>query len=216
MNDGARIRLAARFIFNRLHNYLFTFNGLVLKLLKTLITTSHRPTRSTRRFVKMLSQIVPDSIRVTRGKYTVNALLLQAVDLDVKNIIIIRNRSGNPGYIDLYSIDDAALKLNKICTIKVCGYKIIENYERDLTYDEIIFIGGKLIEISIDEHFLACILRCFNINIVSSMSLCRSRSILEAHIKMLNNAYELSFSNCKGEPKGLVLKICPTKTITQK
>ncbi len=185
-------------------------------MLRTLITTSHRPTKATRRFVKTLSLVIPNSIRLSRGKYTMNALALQAVDLNVENVIIIRNRKGNPGYIDVYSIDVAGPSLTKVCSIRICGYKIVEKHRCKTAYDEIILLMSNLVKVNINEYTLTCILKCFNINIVSSKAVCRSKNVLEAYIRVFrdrDNVYELSFSNCKGELKGLVLKICPTKIV---
>lgn len=194
-------------------NYEF---GSVRELLKTIITTSRRPTRSSRRFVKILSLIIPDSMRVARGKYTINTLLLQALDLGVENIIVVRNRSGNPGYVDVYSVDSVTFRLNRVCSIRICGYKIIENYKRGVSYNKMVLLRDNLIKISLDEHTLACILKCFNISIVSSRSSCIGENTLEVRIKTLNKAYELSFNSCRGESRGLVLRICPIRTIMQK
>jgi len=189
-------------------------------LSKVIITTSRRPTQTSRKFVKILSMIIPNSLKITRGKYTINSLLLQALDLNAEKIIIIRNKKGNPGYIDVYSVDIANFILSKLCNIKICGYKLIEDYKHISTNNQIILLEDNLSRIDLDEYTLTCIFKCFNINIVSSKFLCKDRNILEAYIekvdKNINNIYELSFKDCKGNLKGMVLKICPTKTIKQR
>lgn len=180
---------------------------------RILITTSHRPTKTTRRFVKILSLIIPDSINITRGKYAMTALTLQAIDIGAENIVIVRNRKGGPGYIDVYSVNIASLIPSKVCSIRICGYKIIENSRYRFNYHGIFFLESNLIKTYIDERLLACIFKCFNINI-SSRNACMDERTLEAHIESLSKdtAYELSFRDCKGNLKGLVLKICPVRT----
>jgi U3 small nucleolar ribonucleoprotein protein IMP4 len=69
-----------------------------------LITTSRRPSRRTRSFLKEFSLILPGSYRVNRGKFSFRGLLAEALVHNCRGIIIINTYKGNPGSIDFYVI----------------------------------------------------------------------------------------------------------------
>ncbi|MCD6559328.1 MAG: ribosomal biogenesis protein [Palaeococcus sp.] len=61
-----------------------------------LITTSHRPTRRTRSFGHDLEKVFPNSRYLTRGKKTLNDLLMEAYDMGYERLAIINVWKGNP------------------------------------------------------------------------------------------------------------------------
>lgn len=61
-----------------------------------LITTSHRPTRRTRSFGHDLERVFPDSLYLTRGKKTLQDLLMEAYDRGYERLLIINVWKGNP------------------------------------------------------------------------------------------------------------------------
>ena len=69
---------------------------------KVIITSSRRPTPTVRRFIKSLLIVLPNSVKISRGKLSFNMLALQALDLGSDKLLVVRNKKGNPGYIDVY------------------------------------------------------------------------------------------------------------------
>ncbi len=61
-----------------------------------LITTSHRPTRRTRSFGHDLEKVFPNSLYLTRGKKTIQDLLMEAYDRGYERLLIINVWKGNP------------------------------------------------------------------------------------------------------------------------
>ncbi len=61
-----------------------------------LITTSHRPTRRTRSFGHDLEKVFPNALYLTRGKKTLQDLLMEAYDRSYKRLLIINVWKGNP------------------------------------------------------------------------------------------------------------------------
>jgi len=61
-----------------------------------LITTSHRPTRRTRSFGHDLEKVFPNSTYLTRGKKTIQDLLMEAYDRGYERLLIINVWKGNP------------------------------------------------------------------------------------------------------------------------
>ena len=74
----------------------------MVTVLKILLTTSLRPTRRVRTFVKDLHHIIPGTYLVTRGKSNFPELLTIAVSSDIKKILIVSTWKGNPGRMLLY------------------------------------------------------------------------------------------------------------------
>lgn len=195
---------------------------------KIFITTSRHPIRTTRRFVKYLVAVIPKAIRITRGKLTFALLTLQALDLNVDKVIIVRNRKGNPGYIDVYQVNYSDRSLTKICTMYLCGYSI-ERYQKipRNSVEQLIMYDGTLR--GLDEDFAECLLTAFNIKICSAKSLSHTsspNSLIIVNVTKLTDShraedgkakyiYEIRFTNAKGEVYGPVIKVCNTKIYTK-
>jgi rRNA maturation protein Rpf1 len=69
-----------------------------------LITTSHRPTQKVRTLIRDLSRVIPNSIRINRGKLSMNGLAEEATQLNADKVIIVERYQGNPGGILFYKV----------------------------------------------------------------------------------------------------------------
>ncbi|ADV65606.1 Brix domain-containing protein [Desulfurococcus mucosus] len=74
-----------------------------------LVTTSHRPSQRTRSFTKDLSSVFPNSVRVTRGKKTIDDLVTEAYRSRVSFILVVGEKRGNPSLLNIYRVDSAVL-----------------------------------------------------------------------------------------------------------
>jgi len=90
---------------------------------KILVTTSRRPNRRIRSFVKDLVSVIPGSIRITRGHLSMKDLALDAANLGASRVIIVADRRGNPGIIRSYSVvkEGEGFKLENIVSFIVKG-----------------------------------------------------------------------------------------------
>lgn len=69
-----------------------------------LLTTSRRPTSTMRALCKNLSHIMPNFIRVNRGKLSLEGMAEKALALDAENMAIIDRWKGEPGKIRFFKI----------------------------------------------------------------------------------------------------------------
>ena len=69
-----------------------------------LLTTSRKPSPRTRSFVKELSMTLPCVHRVNRGKKTLLELGLEALRKNIRYIIVVGERKGNPSLLRIYSV----------------------------------------------------------------------------------------------------------------
>ncbi|WP_276815022.1 Brix domain-containing protein [Desulfurococcus amylolyticus] len=103
-----------------------------------LITTSHRPSQRIRSFVKDLSSVIPYSIRVTRGKKTLEDLVIEAYKNGLSYIAIIGERRGNPSTIEIYKVDSSIMPPSaiRISTLLLSGVRLSrENPESIRVYN---------------------------------------------------------------------------------
>ncbi|MFA4661452.1 ribosomal biogenesis protein [Pyrococcus kukulkanii] len=70
-----------------------------------LITTSHRPTRRTRSFGHDLEKVFPNSLYMTRGKKTIQELLMEAYDRGYERLLILNVWKGNPLKMTFIKVD---------------------------------------------------------------------------------------------------------------
>ncbi|ASJ15616.1 ribosomal biogenesis protein [Thermococcus chitonophagus] len=70
-----------------------------------LITTSHRPTRRTRSFGHDLERVFPNSLYITRGKKTIQELLMEAYDRGYERLLILNVWKGNPLKMTFIKVD---------------------------------------------------------------------------------------------------------------
>ncbi len=64
-----------------------------------LITTSREPTRRIRSFIKDLNKVIPGSVRVNRGKKSVEDLARECLRYGLSRALIVFRAKGNPGKI---------------------------------------------------------------------------------------------------------------------
>jgi rRNA maturation protein Rpf1 len=193
---------------------------------KILLTTSHRPSRNARRLVKVLAKLIPGCTKINRGKLTFKLLALQALDLNCDKLIVVRNRKGNPGYLDLYAVKPFG-ELIKECTVKLCGYSVSANYNKIAASIQRVLLNlmPALISntVDIDTEFkirtLECIIKIFNATVVSkNMNIERNENDVCMHITIpkigkksctkKRNLIEITFTRCSNGEKLLSLNIC--------
>lgn len=195
---------------------------------KVIVTTSRRPTPTVRKFVKHLAAVLPNAQYQRRGKLSFSMLALQAIDLDVDKLIVVKNRKGNPGYIDIYQVNHASKTLTKLCTLFICGYSIGKIQCKTPTRNEPKYIVAlDNIVTSIDnEEIIECLLLGFNIKVLDK--LCTLTVGHDDHYLILEvtkifrevsnyeiPVYEIMFKNIKNEMVGPVVRICNAKVYTK-
>ncbi len=88
-----------------------------------LITTSRNPSRRTRSFVKDLASVIKGSIKVNRGKKTLDDLLHLVRSYGSQGLIMVLERRGNPSALSYY-VDDN-VKLKRVMIIKLASVKLL-------------------------------------------------------------------------------------------
>ncbi len=68
-----------------------------------LITTTRRPARRTRSFVRELYHVIPRAYRMNRGKSSIEDLNELALSKGLARILIVGTRAGNPSFLMFYS-----------------------------------------------------------------------------------------------------------------
>jgi len=195
---------------------------------KVIITSSRRPTPTTRRFIKSLLMILPNSIRISRGKLSFNMLALQALDVGSDKLLVVRNKKGNPGYIDVYIVNEIKpeLKLTKFCTLYICGYSIprsvYKNSVQQFKPKRIVVNINALSNID-NESIVECLLIGFNVKVCNDLrngvSICSSDTITIDIKRVSKNSrrpfYEIMFKNMEERVLGPVIRICNAKIFTK-
>lgn len=67
-----------------------------------LITTSRRPTKGLRTFCRDLAHITPKTLRINRGKLSLEGVAEKALELKAEKVIIVDRWRGGPGKIQLF------------------------------------------------------------------------------------------------------------------
>lgn len=91
-------------------------------MLTILITTSRRPSRRTRSFLKELTSVLPASVRVSRGKMTLRDLQALMLSLKAMGAIIVYERRGNPSALAYY--EDTGRGLRRVLLVKLGSVKL--------------------------------------------------------------------------------------------
>jgi len=71
-----------------------------------LITTSRRPTNRIRTLCNELTRCLPNSVRVNRGKLSLEGVAEKSVEIGADSVLIIDRWKGGPGKIKLFKIDE--------------------------------------------------------------------------------------------------------------
>jgi len=78
---------------------------------KILLTTSRNPTPRIRILCKDLARVVPDIVRVNRGKMSVDEVAEKAIEQGANHVVIVDRWQGGPGKIEFYRIGSEGLVL---------------------------------------------------------------------------------------------------------
>lgn len=79
--------------------------------IKVLVTSSRRPTRLIRSLMNDLASIIPNSLRVNRGKMSFKDVAEKALNLNTSLVLIVNRWKGGPGKIEFYEVEDRKIKL---------------------------------------------------------------------------------------------------------
>ncbi len=91
-----------------------------------LITTSHKPSRRVRSLINDLRLVLPNAVKINRGKMGLRDIMITALKNQCDRIIIVNRWRGNPG--------------------KICFYKLSPNRSTYIQVDPVIYISSvKLI-----------------------------------------------------------------------
>jgi U3 small nucleolar ribonucleoprotein protein IMP4 len=177
-----------------------------------LITTSRRPSRRTRSFLKEFSLILPGSYRVNRGKFSFRGLLAEALVHNCRGIIVINTYKGNPGSIDFYIIKKVSeeesldsYQLDFLGKIFLAGVILARERKSPLC------VGVKNIEIE-TEHCLSEICKRLIELITKIINLTKDTSIADKHtlyiiIEERGDLVELRMRTSQRDICGFVLRI---------
>ncbi|MHA1596992.1 MAG: Brix domain-containing protein [Candidatus Asgardarchaeia archaeon] len=69
-----------------------------------LITTSRRPTRRVRTLARDLNRVIPNSIRINRGKMNLLQVLTYASRVGLDHVMVINTWKGNPGKMTFFKV----------------------------------------------------------------------------------------------------------------
>ena len=83
-----------------------------------LISTSRKPSRNTRIVARILGNMIPFSMYVTRGKKTVEDLIDYSRNKGLKKVAIIHDQKGNPGEIQFIKVTKTNWDWDKSLKIK--------------------------------------------------------------------------------------------------
>lgn len=91
--------------------------------MKLILSTSREPSRRTRSFVKDLTLVIKDLIRVNRGKKTLKDLLNIMRSYGSRGVLLVLERRGNPSALSYYVERDGDLR--RVLLIKLASVKLI-------------------------------------------------------------------------------------------
>jgi len=72
-----------------------------------LLTTSRQPSQRIRTLANDLVSVIPNSIRVNRGKLSLDGVAEKALELDADKIVILDRWKGDLGKIQFFQIDES-------------------------------------------------------------------------------------------------------------
>jgi len=78
---------------------------------KILLTTSRNPTARIRTLCSDLSRVIPNVVRVNRGKMNTDEVAEKALEHDTNHAVIIDRWQGGPGSIKLFRVGESGLVL---------------------------------------------------------------------------------------------------------
>ncbi|MEM2006094.1 MAG: hypothetical protein QW154_00425 [Sulfolobales archaeon] len=133
---------------------------------RLLITTSREPSRRTRSFIKDLSIVLPNSVRVTRGKSTHAELAGKAFSLSAYGILVVLEKKGNPSA--LLFAEPTGPELKKVFLLKLGGVSLLRELpgsQLPLGVEKLVIVP-KTIPRGFAEILAPYIVECFRPTIV--------------------------------------------------
>jgi rRNA maturation protein Rpf1 len=94
---------------------------------KILFTTSRKPTNRIRTFCRDLVYSIPNTLRINRGKLSLNALAEKALELGANRIVIIDRWKGGPGKIEFFQIRERLHQVPPLIYLK--GVKLRREFD---------------------------------------------------------------------------------------
>jgi len=76
---------------------------------KILLTTSREPTAKIRTFCNDLAQVMPNVMRVNRGKMSTDEVAEKALELDAMKVVIVDRGHAGSGTIKFFKVDESGL-----------------------------------------------------------------------------------------------------------
>ncbi|MGB9959554.1 MAG: Brix domain-containing protein [Candidatus Bathyarchaeales archaeon] len=76
-----------------------------------LLTTSRRPTQAIRTFCRDLSHTFPNTLRINRGKLSLEGMAAKAIDVNAEKVLVVERWKGGPGKIQFFEISKEGLRL---------------------------------------------------------------------------------------------------------
>ncbi len=89
-----------------------------------LITTSRRPTRRMRTFIKELERVIPSSKRIQRGKSSLTKLKDRMIMNGFDKLVVVEAYKGNPGRMIFYVLEEGRLKRKLIMNLMSVSMQI--------------------------------------------------------------------------------------------
>ena len=169
-----------------------------------LITSSHRPSRRTRSFLKDLNKVIPNSLRVNRGKKTFDDLALIALNNGLKYVLIVSEVNANPLRMTIYGVNEKESKLVRLVELRLSGVKLlreIPDSQRPLNIRRLV-IDPKDLDVLSEVSGLDKFLEALRVEIKPVDSIVRVSDYMLVKPKKLDGDVELSFI-CLGS-----MKIC--------
>ncbi|BEP18480.1 hypothetical protein PYJP_18320 [Pyrofollis japonicus] len=90
-----------------------------------VVTTSHRPSQRVRSFVKDLVAVLPNAVKISRGKATIQELYYEVVARGAKRLVIVTTWKGNPGSLKIYEpLEPPEARLELIVNMVLGGVRL--------------------------------------------------------------------------------------------
>lgn len=108
-----------------------------------IITSSLRPTRRIRAFCNDLSKAIPNSIKISRGKLSLEELAEKALELNADRVILVGRWKGDPGKIELFKVGTRGLESHPP-VLYLTGVKLQTEYgRRQASFREVVAIASS-------------------------------------------------------------------------
>ena len=89
-----------------------------------LLTTSRRPTKRVRTFIKELERVIPNSLKKPRGKASLRSLREYMILNGFDKLMIVDNHKGNPRRIHFYKLEEGMLRRVALIYLKSTSMQI--------------------------------------------------------------------------------------------